>query len=79
MHPTKLKRLHKLLLRVEEPFADLASPMVWLFSSAPASVLNAITSLMPALVILLVFHSGLVIANGCHLHEILCRLIGVEP
>lgn len=55
--------MRKLLSKVEDEAAGLASPLIWLFSNAPTEVLNAITALMPALVILLVFHSGLICAN----------------
>ena len=46
-------------LKIENQLAQIASPLVWLFSMAPASVNNAISAFVVALVVLFVFHSGL--------------------
>lgn len=61
-----MKYIQRTLTRVEENLADIASPFVWLFSSAPTTVLNAITALMPALVVLFVFHGLLLCARMVH-------------
>ena len=63
--------MRKLLGRVEDELASIAAPMVWLFSNAPVQVLNAITALMPALVILMVFHALVLCANAISLHDLI--------
>lgn len=75
------KQIKRTLNKVEEELAGIASPMIWLFSSAPESVKNAITALMPALVILMMFHAMLVAGGGVDgwLHVALARTIGMEP
>lgn len=79
--PALVKQLKRSLGKIEEELAGIASPMVWLFSSAPESVKNAITALMPALVVLFVFHGMLVAAGGTDgwFHVALCNTLGMKP
>ena len=57
------KQIKRIARTVEDHLADFAGPLVFALSNAPTSLLNAITALMPALVVLLVFHSGLICAG----------------
>lgn len=57
------KQIRRVARVVEDKVADFFSPVVFAFSHAPTNILNAITALMPALVVLLVFHSGLICAG----------------
>ena len=66
------------MCKIENQLARITSPLVWLFSMAPAFVNNAITAFVVALVVLFVFHSGLMIANTAGFHAMLMYLIGVN-